>query len=75
MVTDYDCWKEEHCTLEEIMKVMGKNNKMAQEIIMLLVPSLRNHPIEFEKENEFAVVTKKEALQPRHKEMLKVLLK
>lgn len=73
MVTDYDCWKEEHCTLEEIMKVMGQNNKSAQELIRLLVPSLSKEPISFEKENAFAVVTKPENIGPQHKEILKVL--
>ncbi|MEX1099850.1 MAG: S-methyl-5'-thioadenosine phosphorylase, partial [Bacteriovoracaceae bacterium] len=73
-VTDYDCWKAEHCTLEEIMKVMGANNKSAQQVIKLLVASLGNKPVEFQKENEFAVVTKKEAILPRHQEILKVLL-
>lgn len=74
MVTDYDCWKEEHCTLEEIMKVMSTNNKSAQELIKKLVPNLSNNPISFEKENQFAVVTKKEVLTKEHEEILKVLL-
>lgn len=75
MVTDYDCWKAEHCTLEEIMKVMGANNKSAQEGIRLLVASLGSEPVTFEKENQYAVVTKKEMVRPDHEEILEVLLK
>lgn len=75
MVTDYDCWKEEHCTLEEIMKVMGTNNKSAKEAICLLVKSLGDKAISFEKENQFAVVTKKEEIGAQHKEILDVLLR
>lgn len=75
MVTDYDCWKEEHCTLEEIMKVMKTNNKSAQEAIRLLAASLSEKPISFEKENKFAVVTKEYAIEPGHKEILNVLLR
>lgn len=75
MVTDYDCWKEEHCTLEEIMKVMGANNKAAQKAIQLLVESLGASPIVFDKENQYAVVTKDEVIDARHSEILKVLLK
>ena len=43
MVTDYDCWKEEHCTLEEIMKVMGENNKTANMIIPEIIKSLNSY--------------------------------
>lgn len=75
MITDYDCWKDEHCTLEEIMKVMKTNNKSAQTAIRLLVKSLAKRPISFEKENLHAVVTKKSALTGKHDEILKVLLK
>lgn len=74
MVTDYDCWKEEHCTLEEIMRVMKKNNLSAQKVIEKLIPELNRHPIKFSPENEFAVVTADDKLNSRHREILKVLL-
>ncbi|MBC77319.1 MAG: S-methyl-5'-thioadenosine phosphorylase [Halobacteriovoraceae bacterium] len=73
MVTDYDCWKEEHCTVEEIMKVMGQNNQSAQTLTKLLVPSLSSDPIQFEKENAFAVVTDPEVINKENQEIIKVL--
>ena len=75
MVTDYDCWKEEHCSLEEIMKVMGENYKSAQKLIEKLIPSLVNHPISFEPENKFAVVTNPELISTKNKEIIEVLTK
>lgn len=73
MVTDYDCWKEEHCTLEEIMKVMSSNYKSAQTLIERLIPSLTNEPIKFTPENEFAVVTNPELISKENKEIIAVL--
>lgn len=75
MVTDYDCWKEEHCTVEEIMKVMGQNNEKAQKLILSLLPDLVERPIQFEKENRFGVMTPKESMTNEQKEWVEVLLK
>lgn len=74
MVTDYDCWKDEHCTLEEILKFMAENNKSAQTAVKEIVRSLSKDPIKFVPENQFAVVTKKEALNSKHQEILSVLI-
>ena len=73
MVTDYDCWKEEHCTVEEIMKVMEENNQSAQKLIKLLVPELSKNSFSFEKENAFAVVTKPDTIDEKNNEIIKVL--
>jgi len=73
MVTDYDCWKEEHCTVEEIMKVMVKNNQNAQLLIKNLIPYLDKNKFKFEKENIFAVMTPEDRLTSDHKEILKIL--
>lgn len=73
MVTDYDCWKEEHCTVEEIMKVMVTNNKNAQMLIQNLIPYLNKNKFSFEKENLFAVMTPADKLTNEHKEILKIL--
>jgi len=73
MVTDYDCWKEEHCTVEEIMKVMVKNNQNAQLLIKNLIPYLAKNKFSFEKENIFAVMTPAEKLTNEHKDILKIL--
>ncbi len=74
MVTDYDCWKEEHCSVEEIMKVMGDNYKSAQELITKLVPSLSENPIEFTPENKYAVVTKPELISKENQEIINTLI-
>ncbi len=74
MVTDYDCWKEEHCSVEEIMKVMGDNYKSAQELITKLVPSLFESPIEFTPENKYAVVTKPELISKENQEIINTLI-
>lgn len=75
MVTDYDCWMEEHCTVDEIMKVMGNNYKSVQELIRIMVPDLTKNPVEVVKENQFAIITNQELLTAQHKEFLDVLLK
>lgn len=75
MVTDYDCWKEEHCTLEEIMKVMAKNNAQAHAVLKKLIPKLSANPFEFKKENTFAVMSKPSDMNSEQERMLEVLLK
>ncbi len=75
MVTDYDCWKEEHCTLEEIMKVMAINNQQAHTVLKKLIPKLHANPFKFKKENTFAVLSKPEVMSADQKRMLEVLMK
>lgn len=75
MVTDYDCWKEEHCTLEEIMKVMKTNNQNAQQVLMKVIPELYKNPFTFNKENTFAVLTKPDPMSAEQKYILEVLIK
>lgn len=74
MVTDYDCWKDEHCTVEEIMKVMGDNYKSAQKMIVKLIPDLVQKPIEFTPENKFAVVTNPDLITENQKTIIETLL-
>jgi 5'-methylthioadenosine phosphorylase len=75
MVTDYDCWKEEHCTLEEIMKVMATNNAQAHQVLKKLIPKLSNNQFEFKKENQFAVLSKPEQMTKDQERTLAVLMK
>lgn len=75
MVTDYDCWKEEHCTLEEIMKVMATNNQSAHAVLKKLLPKLSANPFKIKKENTFAVMSKPEKLSAEQTRILEVLLK
>ena len=75
MVTDFDCWKEEHCTVEEIMKVMGENNKMAQNMIRDFIPRLENNKFDINPENKVGVMTPRDLLSDDKKKILDVLLK
>jgi 5'-methylthioadenosine phosphorylase len=75
MVTDYDCWKEEHCTVQEIMDVMKSNYVSAQKFVIEAIPSLVRDPIKFTPENQYAVMTDVSLHKPSHKEILDVILK
>lgn len=75
MVTDYDCWKEEHCTLEEIMKVMATNNQQAHAVLKRLIPKLTANPLKFQKENTYAVLSKPENMTAEQSELLEVLMR
>lgn len=75
MVTDYDCWKEEHCTLEEIIKIMKQNTQTAQKLIKELVVSIFNNPIEFTPENRYAVITDQSNISIDNNKILEVLMK
>ncbi|MCT4642504.1 MAG: S-methyl-5'-thioadenosine phosphorylase [Bacteriovoracaceae bacterium] len=74
MVTDYDCWKEEHCTVEEIMKVMGDNYISAQKLVKVMIPNLVNNPVEFTPENKYAIVTNEALISSKSKEIINTLL-
>lgn len=73
MVTDYDCWKEEHCTVDEIMKVLEENYKSAQTFIENLIPYLYENPISFEPENKFAIVTNQDLISSFQQEIIDML--
>lgn len=75
MVTDYDCWKEEHCTVQEIMDVMKSNYISAQKFVAEAIPDLVKNPLKFTPENQYAVMTDEKLHTPRHKEILEVVLK
>jgi 5'-methylthioadenosine phosphorylase len=75
MVTDFDCWKEEHCTVQEIMDVMKSNYDSAQRFIQEIITDLSKNPISFEPENQYAVITDPSLYKPIHKEILEVLFK
>jgi 5'-methylthioadenosine phosphorylase len=75
MVTDYDCWKEEHCTVQEIMDVMKSNYVSAQKFVVEAIPSLVKNPVKFTPENAYAVMTDPTLHKANHKEILEVVLK
>ena len=74
MVTDYDCWKEEHCTVQEIMDVMKSNYISAQKFIVQAIPNLVKSPISYVPENKYAVITDPALHKNSHKEILEVIL-
>lgn len=74
MVTDYDCWKEEHCTVQEIMDVMKSNYISAQKFIKSAIPDLIQNPVKIEKENQFAVITDPSRISAENKAILEVVL-
>lgn len=73
LVTDYDCWKEEACSVEEIMKVLGFNYTSAQKLIRYLVPVLTKDPIQVKNDLSIMTITKKELLNEKHEKILSVL--
>ena len=74
MVTDYDCWKDEHCTVEDIMRVMKQNYQSVNTLLGEFIPYLGRHLFAFEKENQVAILTPLEALTAEKREILSVLL-
>tara|TARA_R110000868_G_scaffold55424_4_gene172304 strand:+ start:4988 stop:5830 length:843 start_codon:yes stop_codon:yes gene_type:complete len=73
MVTDYDCWKEEHCTLEEIMKVMKNNNANARKLLARIVPDLASNPIKVTENIKHAILTPPERWSEKQKSIIEVL--
>ena len=75
MVTDYDCWREDHCDAKQIMEVMQTNYKKVQQLIPKFIANLNSEPIKFTPENQYAVMTDKSLLTDDQKKILDVLLK
>ena len=75
MVTDFDAWKEEHCTLEEIMKVVSSNKDSSHRIVKEIIHIMDKDEIHFEKENQNVIVTHPEAISAENKSILDTLLK
>lgn len=76
MVTDFDGWKEEHCTVEEIMKVMKENNKNAQKVLVSLAELVAKKGLpEVVKENAEGVMSDLAELSKNRADVMKVLLR
>ncbi|MFT6068779.1 MAG: 5'-methylthioadenosine phosphorylase [Bacteriovoracaceae bacterium] len=75
MVTDYDCWKEEHCAIDEILLVMGENNKNANKVLPSIITSLNENKFEVNKENRIGIMTPIESLNAAQREIVEVLVK
>ncbi|MCF8058136.1 MAG: S-methyl-5'-thioadenosine phosphorylase [Bacteriovoracaceae bacterium] len=74
MVTDFDAWKDEHCTVDEIMAVMKINNQNAQKLLLDALPRLRENKFDFDKQNSIGVMTPKSSWSAEHNKLLKTLL-
>lgn len=74
MVTDFDCWKDEHCTVDEIMKVMADNNVNATKLIKSIVPHIANNKFDVVKENRIGLMTPIEKLRDDQKSWVSVLM-
>lgn len=74
MVTDYDCWKDAHCSVEEVIKVMKENNHSVHKILAELLPELAKNPPKFQEENKNAIMTPFEKISPEQKKIIEVLL-
>ncbi len=75
MVTDFDAWKDGHCTVDEIMAVMETNNKNVQKILLDALPRLRDNKFDFDKQNQIGVMTPKENWPESYHKILEVLLR
>lgn len=75
MVTDYDCWKEEHCTVDEIMKVMKNNTINAQVLLKKLLPILSENKFRVDKQNKLGVLTPESQWTAEQKKTLDILLR
>lgn len=74
MVTDYDCWRDDHSAVEEIMTVMEDNYKSVQQLLKFMVPDLANNIVTFESENKYAVITNKEKISQKSSSIITTLL-
>lgn len=75
MVTDFDCWKEEHCSVDEIMAVMKDNNMNANKVLKIALGKLNSANIDFVKENRVGILTPMENMTEDQKKFVEVLVK
>lgn len=70
MVTDYDCWHDEHAavTVDAVVKVMGENAERARALVRAVVPGLGAArglcPAGCDRALEYAVITAPEQRDP-----------
>jgi len=75
MVTDYDCWRDEHCNVEDIMKVMNDNNENLQILLKEVLPALSNNQFSFKKEVRNSIMTNSKNLKEEQKNIVDILSK
>ena len=74
MVTDFDCWRDEPCSVEAIMEVMNENGDNCLRILSDLVPKLASQPFDFAKDNRTGVMTPRERMTAEQREIVETLL-
>lgn len=74
MVTDFDGWKEEHCNVEDIMKVMQENNKSAHKLLKSAISDISSKDINLDLQNQIGLMTSRESLSGHNKEIVDVLM-
>lgn len=74
MITDYDAWKDEHCTVEEIMAVMKKNYISVQKLLEKIIPLIEQTTITKTTENKNAVMTSSKYISEQNQKILNMLL-
>jgi 5'-methylthioadenosine phosphorylase len=77
MVTDYDCWHEDHdsVTIDQIVKVMHQNSANACRVIATAVAAMpRERTCSCGSALEFAMLTSPDAIPPQIREKLDLLI-
>ena len=70
MVTDYDCWREDHAavTVDAVVKVMTENADKARALVRAVIPGLGAHrgpcPAGCDRALEYALITAPDARDP-----------
>lgn len=75
MVTDYDCWKDEACSVEEIMKVLKKNNENAQKVVAKYIPKISENLFNYPNETEFSIMSSRENMTDDQRKICETLTK
>ncbi|WP_419168258.1 S-methyl-5'-thioadenosine phosphorylase [Halobacteriovorax sp.] len=74
LVTDYDCWSENTCSVEEIMSVLKENVKNAQAIVKNIITNLKDTKYVAQTANKHIVVTKDWTMNVKNEEAIKTIL-
>ncbi len=75
MVTDYDCWKDEHCNVEEILKVMSDNGHAAHQLVQKLIPLTHAQKFDVDTGNSLGILTPLDSLSDEKRQLVELLLK
>lgn len=76
MVTDYDCWHEEHgaVTVEQVLACLGKNSKNAQSVAIEAVKNIPEGPGPYNSALKHAILTDPTKISERTRSKYKLLI-